>query len=167
MEMTALERVPRESLVGGVSVVRPATRDDVDRLVAWHADPEVSRYWDDEVPSREDIVADLARPDVDAYIVEADGEPVGYLQAWFDPDEAGLDMILVPSARDRGIGPDAARTLATWLVDHGHVGRLIVDPYTWNARAIAAWTKAGFRAVGEREPDAERRDRWLLMEFER
>ena len=162
---TPLDRVPSRPLRGERSVVRPATRDDAEMLAAWHADPEVSRYWDDDVPSREQILADLARPEVDAYVVEVDGEPVGYLQAWFDPDEAGLDMFLIPSARDRGIGPDAARTLARWLVDARVARRLIVDPYTWNGRAIAAWSKAGFRAVGEREPDAERRDPWLLMVF--
>jgi aminoglycoside 6'-N-acetyltransferase len=162
----ARERVPREPLVGAVAVVRPATDDDVDLLVAWHADPAVSRYWDDQVPSHEEIVEDLARPDVDPYIVEADGEPVGYLQAWFAPDEAGLDMFLIPSARGRGIGPDAARTLATWLGEHGLIERLIADPYRWNERAIRAWGRAGFRPIGEREPDADRREPWLLMEFE-
>ena len=163
---SALERVPPEPLTGARSTVRPATDDDVDLLVAWRADPEVSRYWDDEVPTREEVVEDLARPDVDPYIVEADGEPVGYLQAWFAPEEAGLDLFLIPSARGRGIGPDASRTLATWLVERGSVGRLISDPYLWNERAIRAWTRAGFRPVGEREPDADRRDPWLLMLFE-
>ena len=33
---------------GRLTTLRPADADDVDRLVAWHADPEVARYWDDE-----------------------------------------------------------------------------------------------------------------------
>ena len=145
--------------------MRPFTEDDVDVLVAWHADPDVSRFWDDEVPSREELVEDLARPDVDGYVVEVDDRPIGFLQAWFAEDVAGLDMFLEPGARGAGHGPDAARTLATWLVEHGVVGRLIVDPYLWNDPAIRAWERAGFHAVGVRPPDEDRRDPWVEMEF--
>ena len=35
--------------------VRPATDADVDRLVGWHADPEVSRYWDRETFTAEEM----------------------------------------------------------------------------------------------------------------
>jgi aminoglycoside 6'-N-acetyltransferase len=160
-------RVARDPVAGERTVVRPASDEDADLLVAWHADPEVSRFWDDEVPTRDELVRDLARPEVDAYIVEADGRPIGFLQAWFDEDVAGLDMFLEPGSRGGGFGPDAARALAAWLVDHGLVERLIVDPYLWNEPAIRAWERAGFRAVGVREPDADRRDPWVEMEFER
>ena len=157
--------MPREPLHGRLTTVRPVDDADVDLLLAWHADPGVSRYWDDEVPSREELLADLARPEVDAYIVEAGGRPVGFLQAWFEGELSGLDMFLEPRARGRGLGPDAARALATWLRDHGLVARLIVDPYLWNDPAIRAWERAGFRAVDVREPDDDRRDRWVEMEF--
>ena len=33
---------------GALTTVRPATDADADLLVEWHADPDVSRYWDDE-----------------------------------------------------------------------------------------------------------------------
>jgi aminoglycoside 6'-N-acetyltransferase len=80
-------------------------------LVRWHVDPEVARYWDGETFSYEQMLARLSRPHVDAYIVEADGEPVGYLQAWLGEtaDVGGLDMFLVPTALGRGLGPDAVR----------------------------------------------------------
>jgi hypothetical protein len=32
----------------GLLSYRAATEADVRLLVGWHADPEVSRYWDDE-----------------------------------------------------------------------------------------------------------------------
>ncbi|MGH3003441.1 MAG: GNAT family N-acetyltransferase, partial [Gaiellaceae bacterium] len=151
-------------------VVRAATEADVDRLVGWHADPEVARFWDDKTFTREQILDRLRRESVDAYIVEAEGEPVGYLQAWWDGDDrcrrvGGLDMFLVPSARGRGLGPDAARTLAVHLVGEQRCESLTVDPYLWNEHAIRAWRKAGFRRVGEREPDADHPARRLLMAF--
>jgi aminoglycoside 6'-N-acetyltransferase len=166
----AVMRAPDNPLIGEVTVVRRATADDVDLLVGWHADPDVSRYWDGETFTREEIALRLARPDVDSYIVEEDRTPVGYIQAWFEddsPNDGGLDMFLVPSARGRGLGPDAARSLAHWLLSAGRRLRVTVDPYLSNERAIRAWVKAGFRPIEERDPDHEHVSRWLLMSVDR
>jgi len=152
-------------LHGRLTEVRPATGDDVDLLVAWHADPDVARYWDDETFSNEEMRERLARPDVDAYVVEAEGRPVGYLQAWRGGDgSGGLDMFLIPSARGHGYGPDAARTLALHLRESGW-SRVTVDPYQWNERAVAAWRRAGFDPVGQHPPDDEHTAAWLPMEW--
>jgi aminoglycoside 6'-N-acetyltransferase len=149
--------------------VRPATDADTELLVSWHRDPEIARYWDNETFTHEEMRARLARQDVDPYIVEADGEPIGYLQAWFGdvPEDAGLDMFLVPGARGRGFGPDAARALATYLLQEARRDLLTVDPYLSNARAIRAWRKAGFRPIEERQPDADHAEAWLFMTSER
>ena len=153
---------------GDLTVVRPATEADADLLVAWHADPETSRYWDDETFTREEILERLEREPVDAWIVEVGGEPVGYLQSWWEegeePRRGGLDMFLVPSARGRGLGPDAGRALALHLLAEGWT-RVTVDPYAWNEHAVAAWRKAGFEPVDERPPDDEHTAEWILMEF--
>ncbi len=88
----------------------------------------------------------LHRQRVDAWIVEADGEPVGYLQSWWEDDaprRGGLDGFIVPAVRGRGLMPDAARALAQSLLDAGWL-EVTVDPYAWNERAIRAWAKAGF-----------------------
>ncbi len=155
-------------LHGRLTVVRPATDDDADLLVSWHADPEVSRYWDDETFTRDEVLARLHREPVDAWIVEADGEPVGYLQSWWEDDEprrGGLDGFLTPGARGRGLMPDAARALAQSLLDAGW-RYVTVDPYVWNDAAIRAWAKAGFVEVSRHAVDHEHRDEWVLMRFE-
>ena len=161
-------RVPGAPLRGTRAVVRPATPADVPMLVAWHRDPDVARYWDGRTFTSEELTARLARPHVDAYVVEADATPVGYLQAWFGDtlDEGGLDMFLIPSARGRSLGPDAARTLASYLLTHAGRERVTVDPYVWNGAAVRAWHRAGFRPVAEHEPDEEHVQRWLLMEVD-
>ena len=151
-------------LRGRLTEVRPATEDDVELLVAWHADPDVARYWDDETFTPEQMRARLARPDVDAYVVEAEDAPVGYLQAWREGSGGGLDMFLIPEARGKGLGPDAARALACALRDEGWT-RITVDPYVWNERAIAAWKRAGFEPVERRPTGDEHTSDWLLMEF--
>jgi aminoglycoside 6'-N-acetyltransferase len=149
------------------TALRSATDDDVDLLVAWHADPEVSRYWDDERFTREEMRARLRRERVDAWIVEADGQSVGYLQSWWGPGEprcGGLDGFLVPEERGRGLMPDAARTLAASLLADGW-HEVTVDPYASNERALRAWAKAGFVEVSRHDPDDEHLHPWVLMRF--
>lgn len=146
---------------GRLTTLRPAGAGDVDRLVAWHADPEISRYWDDETFTRAEMEERLAREGVEAWIVEEAGEPVGYLQV--HPD--GLDMFLVPAARGRGLGPDAARAMAIHLRDERGRDRVTVDPYAWNEAAVRAWQRAGFVEVSRHEPDGDHTAPWILMEF--
>ena len=146
----------------GLLSYRAATLADVPLLTAWHADPEVSRYWDGETFTEDEVRHRLEREAVDAWIVEEDGEPVGYLQSWWDDDlprRGGLDGFLVPSARGRGIMPAVARMLAGRLLDEGWE-YVTVDPYVWNAAAIRAWTKAGF-------VEESRDERVVLMRFRR
>jgi aminoglycoside 6'-N-acetyltransferase len=161
-------RVPPAPLHGDNVVVRPATLEDAEMLVQWHLDPDVRRFWDGHTFTDQEMAARLTRPHVDAYIVEADGEAVGYLQAWFGDTAAvgGLDMFLIPTARGRSLGPDAARTLARYLITQAGRERVTVDPYLWNKRAVRGWIKAGFRPLQERAPDHEHRHSWLLMEFD-
>jgi len=146
---------------GRLTALRPADAGDVDRLAGWHADPEVSRYWDDETFTRAEMEDRLARPDVEAWIVEEAGEPVGYLQV----HSAGLDMFLIPSARGRGLGPDAAHAMARHLVDERGRTRVTVDPYAWNEGAVRSWERAGFVEVSRHEAGGEYTAPWILMEF--
>src|SRR5207244_7657868 len=140
------------------TTLRRAGDADVEMLVAWHADPDVSRFWDDETFTAAQIRERLTRRDVDAYIVELAESAIGYIEAWRDPDGAGgLDMFLVPEARGAGYGADGARTLATYLRDEAGWQRITVDPYLWNDRAICAWERAGFVRDEVRPADHEHR----------
>lgn len=146
---------------GRLTTLRRACAADVDRLVAWHADPEVGRYWDGETFTRREMEERLGRDDVEAWIVEVDDEPVGFVQV----HPAGLDMFLIPPARGRGLGPDAARAMAEHLVQAPGRERVTVDPYVWNEGAIRAWERAGFVEVSRHEADEEHTAPWILMEF--
>jgi aminoglycoside 6'-N-acetyltransferase len=153
----------RKRVHGALTSLRPATDDDVARLVAWHDDPDVARYWDDERFTEAEMRERLARPDVEAWIVEADEAPIGYLQV----HATGLDMFLIPSARGRGLGPDAARAMSEHLLDERGRQRVTVDPYTWNEQALRAWRRAGFVEVSYHPPDEEHTAEWVLMDFRR
>jgi aminoglycoside 6'-N-acetyltransferase len=146
---------------GRLTKLRPANAHDVDRLVAWHADRDVSRYWDGETFTPAEMRERLRRADVEAWIVEENDEPIGYLQV--HPD--GLDMFLVPSALGRGLGPDAARAMARHLIDERGRPRVTVDPYAWNEGGVRAWQRAGFVEISRHEAGGEYIAPWILMEF--
>ena len=153
------------SIRGQVTEVRPAGDHDVDRLVAWHADPEVSRFWDGKTFTSEQILQRIRRETVDAWIIEEGGEPVGYLQSWWEADlprHGGLDGFVLPAARGRGLMPDAARALAGALIAVGWA-EVTVDPYTENEPALRAWRKAGFVEVSRHEADEGHSADWVLM----
>ena len=153
---------------GQSTEIRRATEADAELLVSWHAEPEVARYWDGETFTRDEILERLEEPGVDSWIIEAGGKPVGHLQSWWEPGEGttrgGLDMFLVPGARRKGLGPDAARALTQALLGAGWA-EVTADPYLWNETAVRAWARAGFVPVEEREPDDEHTAAWVLMRF--
>ena len=152
----------------GLLSYRAATEDDVALLVRWHADPEVSRYWDDETFTEDELRERLARPNVDTWVIEDEGEPVGLLQSWWErelPRRGGIDGFLVPAARGRGVMPAVARQLATDLLEQGWT-EVTVDPYEWNERAIRGWEKAGFVEISRgHAPDEDHSAEWVLMKF--
>ena len=91
--------------------------------------------------------------------------------SWENPDPefryANIDLFLDPRFHGRGLGRDAVRALARWLVDERGHHRLTIDPDLANERAIRAYEAAGFRRVGVlrrywRGPDGEWRDGLLL-----
>jgi aminoglycoside 6'-N-acetyltransferase len=157
-----------QTISGRLTAVRPASDADAELLATWHADPDVSRYWDGETFTVEQMRERFARPDVDSWIVETGGEPVGYLQSWWEagmPRRGGLDGFLIPSARGRGLMPDAARAVAEALLAEGW-SEVTVDPYVWNERAIRGWAKAGFVEVSRGHPaDEDHSAEWVLMRF--
>jgi aminoglycoside 6'-N-acetyltransferase len=161
-------RRPVEPVRGKSTVIRRATLDDAEMLVRWHAEPEVARFWDGTTYTREQMLDQLQEPDVDPYVVEVDGQPIGYLQAWFDhdvPAVAGLDMFLVPSARNHGFGPDAARAITEWLLETGGMDEVTVDPYITNDSGVRAWERAGFRRVAKADHDEHHTEPWFVMVF--
>jgi aminoglycoside 6'-N-acetyltransferase len=145
-----------QEIRGEHTTLRPVTPADLDLLTGWFADPEVYRWWDGAPKPRAEVAQKYIgrrRPQVESFIIETGGQPIGYLQYGVgDATSGGLDMFLAPAHRHRGLGPDAARALVRYLMTECGWRRVTVDPAVGNARAIRAWGKAGF--VSERDwPD--------------
>lgn len=128
----------------------PKLTDVTDLLEIWQT-PDVSRWWPNE--NEASITATIEEPDDDltAFVIEVDAIVAGFLQVYEekDPDyrHAGIDLMLSPALRGRGLGPMAIRQAIEWAAQRGH-HRLVIDPDAANSSAIRAYEKAGFEPVG-------------------
>jgi aminoglycoside 6'-N-acetyltransferase len=162
------------TLRGELVTLRPIRLDDRDALVDVLSDPSVVDVWDTRGP--EGSADELIEGDEDwlVWAIEVDGRFAGSVQASEEVEDAdyrhaGIDIFLSSRFQGRGIGPDAVRTVARYLIEvRGH-HRLTIDPAADNARAIRTYEKVGFKPVGvmrqyERGPDGTFHD-GLLMDM--
>jgi aminoglycoside 6'-N-acetyltransferase len=160
------------TLRGRQVVLRPVVPDDVERLVSIQAQPGIARWWG--LPDEAEVGQKAeATDDPQFFAVEANGELVGLIQCneENEPDfrHAGIDIFLAEHVHGLGLGTDAIRTLARYLIDERGHHRLTIDPAADNAVAIRVYEKVGFRPVGMlreywRSPDGTWRD-GLLMDL--
>ena len=159
-------------LHGTATVLRPVRAEDAEPLAAILAEPEVARWW-----GRYDV--ERVRSEMiggghsEVFVIEADDQIVGSAQFYEEPApdyrHASIDLFLHPAWHGKGLGTDAVRTLARYLVhDRGH-HRLAIDPAVTNERAIRTYQRVGFKPVGvmrkyERGADGQWQD-CLLMDL--
>lgn len=131
-------------------------------------DPEANPWWGDDAGK---ILRWLTDPSAVLFVIDVDGELGGIIlyEEENDPDYklAGIDVTLLAPWIGRGYGRDALVTLARYLFEQRGHHRIQIDPAVANERAIRAYERVGFRAVGvmrryERGPDGKWRDALLM-----
>lgn len=151
-------------------MLRPIVAADLPWLKTAVGEPAVAAHWDTGDGAAW-IDALLDDDEVAPYIIEADGQPIGYVQ-WGEEDDPGyrsasIDLFLVTAAHGQGYGREVVRTVATWLIgERGH-HRIEIDPAATNAPAIRCYEAVGFRPIGiarrrERAPDGTWHDSLLM-----
>jgi aminoglycoside 6'-N-acetyltransferase len=149
--MTSVKEA-RMALDGARVHLRPAAADDAAAFAAILADPTVHPWWQAASPAAD--ARELAGRDesVAVWAIEVEGAVVGVIQAHEETEpryrHAGIDIVLASQAQDRGLGSDAVRTVAQWLIEARGHHRITIDPAASNARAIRAYGRVGFRPVG-------------------
>lgn len=135
---------------------RPITRDDLPLFKNWLDQPHINGWWGDSGTEARLVKDDIGTDHIDMRIVEHDGAPFAYVQDY------NAHHWPMPHYRDL---PKDARALDTFLGDPTYLGQghasgylrarlddlrqsypmVAVDPDPKNTRAIAAYTRAGFR----------------------
>jgi aminoglycoside 6'-N-acetyltransferase len=138
-------------LVGERVTLRPGVPEDVAALLRIRREPSVHRWWRD---ASESDLADSLRAETEDHllVIEVDKAVVGGIQysEESEPDyrHAGIDIFLSTGAQGSGIGAEAIRLLARFLIQvRGH-HRLVIDPAVDNERAIRCYRSVGFRPIG-------------------
>ena len=162
-------RVTHPTIEGAGVFLRPATRDDLGTLRALFTDPGVYERWGGTPTPDSEISAKylgLRSPNVECFIVEERGRSVGFVQYHAADDGregGGMDLVLSPSERGRGLGAAVVEALVQF--DERHLGweRLTVDPDLSNPRGVHFWRKVGFVPVRLVTDDGEREPYWLMQ----
>jgi aminoglycoside 6'-N-acetyltransferase len=166
-----VDYVPAVVLRGNRVALRPGDAADVPRLLAILKEPEIAARWGSHW-SEDDVVEESVGADNASVIVVAD-EVIGAIQ--FDEGNdpmyrhAGIDVFITAPRHGEGLGSDAVRTLARYLIEERGHHRLTIDPAVDNEQAIRTYRRVGFREVGvmreyERGTDGTWHD-GLLMEM--
>jgi aminoglycoside 6'-N-acetyltransferase len=134
----------------------PMAREHLPMIRRWLKAPEVVRWWGDPDEQYPLVSGDLDHPDLDQFIVALGEQPLGYIQCYalsswnqgFGPQPRaarGIDQFIgEPDLIDRGHGSGFIRQFAGGLLASG-IPRVVTDPDPDNARAVRAYTKAGFQ----------------------
>ena len=138
---------------------QPMTAHDLEIVRLWLARPHVQEWWGDAPEQFELVSGDLSEPDMDQYIVRLGQHPFAYLQCYLcsaypenglglhPPGTRGIDQFIGETDLvGRGHGSRFVGAFVEKLLAAG-APRVITDPDPANARAIRAYTKAGFRPV--------------------
>src|SRR5262245_4225506 len=153
----------------GFRAMRPA---DLGTVGGWLAEPHVKHWWPDPERALRSIIQHLSEPAIECLILTMGGRDAGYLQV-YDPHHTpcpaaddqtighpyrdqprgtrGIDLF-IGEARfiGQGHGPRLIRRVLDHLFAVG-APRVVTDPDPANTRSIAAFRRAGFRCVGERD----------------
>lgn len=134
-------------------------------LAQWFRELHVKEFWqetEDLGLLREKFLNLPKSRGVSPYIVQLDGADIGYIQSyeackvgggWWPEAKPGLfgidQFIGIPSMISRGFGTAFIRQFTSELFRDAGAEEIITDPEPGNARAIRAYEKAGFKAVGK------------------
>ncbi len=164
--------------------VRTLIEEDKFLLTKWLSNPEVLQYYEgrDNPFDVEKVEENFFKEEDDATrcLIEFDGEPIGYIQFYevdeeerllygYDSTESiyGMDQFIGESDYwNKGVGTQLVHSMVAYLIEEKGVDRIVMDPQTWNERAIRCYEKCGFTKVkllpANELHEGEYRDCWLI-----
>jgi aminoglycoside 6'-N-acetyltransferase len=165
--------------------VRKLADNDVDYLVKWLSDQIVLQYYGGrDRPHDIEMVREVFFPQEDSEtrcIIEYDSKPIGYIQYYELDDEGkkkygytdveekiyGTDQFIGEVHYwNKGIGKLLVGSMVDYLITVLNASKIVMDPQTWNVRAISCYEKCGFKKVRllprNEWHEGELKDCWLM-----
>lgn len=163
------------------------TAEDYTLMAKWLTDPVVLQYYEGrDNPHNIDKIKEkyaprvLKKDCVIPCIIQLDNKDIGYIQYYQitedEKSEYGYDrqenmyvidlFIGEPEYWNKGIGTRTLKGLIEMLKSEKDADMIVIDPQTWNVRAISCYEKVGFRKVKLLKKhelhEGEYRDSWLM-----
>jgi len=169
----------------GKLTVRSLERHDKHLLVKWLSDNQVLKYYEGRNNPHDEDMIEEAFYNGDIYetrcIIEYSQITIGYLQFYVISEEEyeeygyanfrgtiyGTDQFIgEPKYWGQGIGKVLMKSMINFLVTVKGAQKIILDPQSWNERAIKCYEKSGFIKVkllpNKELHEGELKDCWLM-----
>jgi aminoglycoside 6'-N-acetyltransferase len=151
----------------GKLLVRKIEKSDASLMVKWLTDPEVLQYYEGrDRPQNIELVKQhfthMEDDDETRCIVEYDNVEIGYIQ-FYPVDDNGKEQYQCTELEGRifgmdqfigekdywnkGIGKQLVQSTVEHLINVLGADHIVIDPQTWNLRAIACYEKCGFQKM--------------------
>ncbi|RXZ80974.1 GNAT family N-acetyltransferase [Paenibacillaceae bacterium] len=165
--------------------VRALEAQDADLLARWLSDPAVLKYYEgrDRPHDRELVEQHFYKGSegIIRGIILHGASEIGYIQMYEIDEEDreaygyqdvagsiyGMDQFIgEPAYWNKGIGSRLIPSVVDYLVNCKGARKIIMDPQTWNVRALRVYEKSGFvkKKLLEKHEwhEGEYRDCWLI-----
>ncbi|WP_346938805.1 GNAT family N-acetyltransferase [uncultured Clostridium sp.] len=154
-------------MADGISIRKMEdTSFDYSLMAKWLSDPEVLFYYEgrdnafniDRIKEKYSPRI-LSEESVTPCIIELNQKPIGYVQYYYENDKKdlgvenydtpyGIDVFIGETEyQNQGIGTKAIKLLTKYLFEVKSVDVILIDPQTWNSRAIKCYERCGFKAI--------------------
>lgn len=172
MPADADPKIDLDPLTGNLVRLREIREEDLSLLAQWWNDPAVAAFQRRDVqPKTPESIVDMMRgwgrndgSDCGVSVVKRKGgELVGQATLFgATPKDrcATFAIVIGPDHQNRGYGTEAARLMLRYGFSELGLHRIELGVYGFNARAMAAYTKAGFREEGRRRQSTWRSGAW-------
>lgn len=166
-------------------VLRELMEEDKYRLLKWLTDPQVLQFYEGRdnpytVSKVETSFFDRNPEESRCMVIHKDA-PIGYIQYYPIGEEErriygysdsqdvifGMDQFIGETEYwNRGLGTELVILTIERIIREKQASRIVLDPQTWNERAIRCYEKCGFQKVKllpKRDwHEGEYRDCWLM-----
>lgn len=165
--------------------VRSLEKNDVQIISKWLSDEELLQYYEGrDCPHDEQLVLKnyfCEEDETVRCIIEYKAVPIGYIQFYLLGDEEraeygyegnggiiyGIDQFIGETSYwNKGIGTMVVESMVNYLFKEKRADLVVMDPQSWNYRALACYEKCGFvrkKLLEKHEMhEGEKRDCWLM-----